>query len=271
MQIHLKVCPSVIINCPNKCGLANRPRSEINEHLPVCPKAGSACPFAEFGCIYTGGRENLQKHIKGQPVQHLSFLCDGVLELKTLLSHVQLNMEKMVRNMDIIHKRIDSLEKLYGAQFIWRIDNVRQKQNDARSGARSTIFSPPFLSGRHGYKLILSASLYGDGPVRGQQLSIFISIMRGEFDALLPWPFVHKVTFTLMDQNPNFDDRKHIAYVIKPHSSFENKPFLDRPISERNASFGAQKFCELEVAEKYVKDDVMYIKCNIDTENMVVL
>lgn len=47
--------------------------------------------------------------------------------------------------------------------MIWRIDNVKQKQNEARSGARTTIFSNPFMTGRHGYKMLLSASLYGDG------------------------------------------------------------------------------------------------------------
>lgn len=78
----------MLINCPNMCGLENRPRGEIQEHLPTCPKAGSGCPFAEFGCDYTGGREHLQQHIKEQPVKHLSYLCDGVLDLKVFSINV---------------------------------------------------------------------------------------------------------------------------------------------------------------------------------------
>lgn len=31
-------------------------------------------------------------------------------------------------------------------------------------------------------------------------MSVFVGIMRGEYDALLEWPFTHKVTITLMDQ-----------------------------------------------------------------------
>ncbi|KAH7724375.1 Protein TRF-1 [Aphelenchoides avenae] len=271
VKFHLKVCPSMLINCPNMCGLENRPRGEIQEHLPTCPKAGSGCPFAEFGCDYKGGREHLQQHIKEQPVKHLSYLCDGVLDLKQLLGHVQLNMEKMDRNMNTLQTRISSLEKLYGAQFIWRVDDVKAKQNEAQGGTRTTVFSAPFLSGRHGYKLILSMSLWGDGPVRGKYISVYISIMKGEFDSLLPWPFVHKVTFTLMDQNPVLDEREHMVYVVKPSSEAANRPYLARPIGERNASFGAQAFLPLEDLDKYVKDNKMFLKCNVDTEHMIML
>ena len=48
----------------------------------MCPKAGSACPFAEFGCVHKGERTTLQKHIREEPTRHLSLLCDGVIELK---------------------------------------------------------------------------------------------------------------------------------------------------------------------------------------------
>ncbi|TKR76893.1 hypothetical protein L596_017965 [Steinernema carpocapsae] len=271
IEVHRKVCPMVLISCPNQCELLERPREEINLHLATCPKVGSSCPFAEFGCTYMGGRELLQKHMKEEPIRHLSLLCDGVLELKSLVSHMHLNMEKMIRNMQKLQTKSDILEKLYGSQLVWRIDNVRQKQNEARSGTRTTVFSTPFMSGRHGYKLIASVALYGDGPMRGQYLSVFIGIMKGEYDAILAWPFVHKVTFTLMDPNPNVEERNNVIYVVKPSSSRENRPYLDRPISERNASFGAQKFCDLEVLDNYVRDDVLYIKINVDTEHMVVL
>ncbi|KAE9551802.1 hypothetical protein FO519_004973 [Halicephalobus sp. NKZ332] len=271
LKTHLKVCPSFKVDCPNNCGFKNRPRSEVDEHLSECPKAGSVCPFGEFGCNYTGGRENLQKHIKEQPVKHLSFLRDGVLDFKFLLSTVQLNSEKLTRNIELLSVKVNTLEKLYGAQFIWRIENVKQKQQEARSGNQKVIFSAPFFSGRHGYKLILSASLFGDGPVRGKFMSVFISIMKGDFDSLLPWPFVHKVTFTLMDQNPDLEKRNHVGYVVKPNASIENKAFLDRPNSDRNASFGAQKFCDLIAVKNYVRDDVMFIKCNVDTQNMIIL
>lgn len=86
----------------------------------------------------------------------------------------------MIRNSDVLQGRvdwefvqlksfslqIDALEKLYGAQYIWRIDNYRKRFEEAHSNKKPMIFSPPFLSGRHGYKMTVSAALFGDGPGR---------------------------------------------------------------------------------------------------------
>ncbi|GMT18909.1 hypothetical protein PFISCL1PPCAC_10206 [Pristionchus fissidentatus] len=271
MTVHLKVCLSVPVKCPNQCGVESILREELANHLPVCPQAGNACPFAEWGCEYAGGRQMLQKHIKEEPIRHLTYLCDGVIELKAMLAFMQLNTEKMIRTIGTLECKSSNLEKMYGAQLVWRLDNIQQRQNEAKSGARSTIFSIPFVSSRHGYKMCLSACLYGDGPVRGHYFSVYVTILRGEYDALLQWPFTHKVTVSLMDQNGLEKDRVNIDYVIRPMASRENKVFLDRPTSERNASFGAQKLCLLETLITYIQDDSIFLKCVVDTETMPIL
>lgn len=65
-------------------------------------------------------------------------------------------------------------------------------------------------------------------------------------------------------QNPDLDARNDIEYVIQPTPIAAHKPFLDRPIGERNASFGAVRFCELSIVERYIRDDVMFLKVNVD-------
>lgn len=106
---------------------------------------------------------------------------------------------------------------------------------------------------------------------RGKFLSIFVCICRGEYDALLPWPFCHRISFTLIDQCQNPAARRNVTYAIKPNTMKENKPFLGRPIGERNASFGAQKFVELDIVKSmdYIRDDCMFIKCTIDSDQMI--
>lgn len=55
--------------------------------------------------------------------------------------------------------------------------------------------APPaaFYTAKYGYKLCLRLYLNGDGSGKKTHLSLFIVIMRGEYDALLPWPFRNKV------------------------------------------------------------------------------
>jgi TNF receptor-associated factor 4 len=104
-------------------------------------------------------------------------------------------------------------------------------------------------------------------------MSVFVGLLKGDYDVLLSWPFSHRVTFTLLDQCQDPAGRHNISYTVKPNTTKENRPFLGRPTSERNASFGAQKFCELSLLEKldYVRDDIMFIKVQVDTEDMTPL
>ena len=62
-----------------------------------------------------------------------------------------------------IEGKVEALEKLYGSQMVWKIDGYEEKMADATAGKKQTLFSPPFLTSRHGYKMALSACLYGDG------------------------------------------------------------------------------------------------------------
>lgn len=107
--------------------------------------------------------------------------------------------------------------------------------------------------------------------VKGKYVSIFICVYRGDYDALLVWPFSHRVTFTLLDQNEDVNNRHPITYALKPNVCKENKPFLERPIGERNASFGCPKFVDLNAMTKsnYVKDDTIFIKVEVDSDEMV--
>jgi TNF receptor-associated factor 4 len=63
---------------------------------------------------------------------------------------------------------------------------------------------------------------------------------------------------------------QRVCIQVKPNAIKENRAFLGRPTSERNASFGAQQFCELTMLEKldYVRDDTMFIKVQIDMDEM---
>lgn len=104
---------------------------------------------------------------------------------------------------------------------------------------------------------------------KGKFMSLYVCICKGEYDALLTWPFNHKIIFTLLDQSKNVLEQRPITYVIKPNTCKENFSFLGKPFTERNASFGAQKFAELDLLSsfEYVIEDTMFIKVEIIFES----
>lgn len=52
--------------------------------------------------------------------------------------------------------------------------------------------------------MCIRAYLNGDGMGYKTHLSLFFVLMKGEFDALLKWPFDHKISMILVGKIVNF-------------------------------------------------------------------
>ena len=157
-----------------------------------------------------------------------------------------------------------SLASTHTGSFLWRIPEVARRRRDAIDGRIISIYSPHFYSGRNGYKMCIRAYLNGDGIGFSTHLSVFFVLMRGEYDPLLTWPFENKVSLVLVDQNL----RQHIVQTFKP--SPESSSF-QRPKSDMNVASGCPQFATLSVLNEgnYVKNDVLFLKCIIDTSKIV--
>ncbi|CAF0995607.1 unnamed protein product [Rotaria magnacalcarata] len=269
---HFSACSEFRIPCPNQCSTKNFPRSQLKNHLDTeCLKQEISCPFNDCGCEYRGYRAAFVQHMKESSDSHLSLAGKTISIQKQLIKLYEERSNEQKIYIDLLSRKVNALEKTYGAQYIWRIDNYHEKFQEAHTNKKPTLYSPRFLTSRHGYFLGLSICLFGDGKAKGKYVSLFICIHRGDYDALLSWPFSHRVTFTLLDQNEDVNNRRHLNCSVKPNVCKENNPFLDRPIAERNASFGCPRFAELDAMTKcnYVKDDAIFIKVELDSEEMI--
>jgi len=85
--------------------------------------------------------------------------------------------------------------------------------------------------------------------------------MRGEYDAILEWPFHLKVTFSLISE----DDQHHFTNVFWPDT--RSKCF-QRPRLAMNEAYGIEKFISLDEfqqnQDQYVRDDTMFVKIEVD-------
>lgn len=77
--------------------------------------------------------------------------------------NLQLDWEDEQRFVDITEYRVRALGVIFSNHLIWRIDNVKYHIQKAKDGVEPSIFSPPFYTGKHGYKLALSFVWRGDG------------------------------------------------------------------------------------------------------------
>ena len=154
----------------------------------------------------------------------------------------------------------------YNGTFIWKIPEVRKRRGEARSGRTISLYSAPFYTSRHGYKMCLRLYLNGDGNGTGSHLSFFFLLMKGEYDALLLWPFKQLVTMMLVDQRQP-GNKNDISHSFKPDFV---SPSFQQPSHDMNVASGCPKFAPLSILDdsSYIKDDTMFLKCIVDTTGM---
>nr|XP_006820836.1 PREDICTED: TNF receptor-associated factor 2-like [Saccoglossus kowalevskii] len=162
--------------------------------------------------------------------------------------------------------RIHSLEMTsYNGILLWKISDFARKRRDAISGRALSIYSPYFFTDRHGYKLCARIYLNGDGMGKGNHVSLFFVVMKGEYDAILKWPFRQKVTLMWLDQS----NREHVIDAFRPDPSSTS---FKRPKEHMNIASGCPLFMPLNTIDtpgrQYVKDDVAFIKIIVDTTDM---
>ena len=151
----------------------------------------------------------------------------------------------------------------YDGQLLWKISDYARRRNEAVTGQQVSFFSPCFCTSRYGYKMCARIYLNGNGMGRGTHISLLFVVMRGQYDALLRWPFRQKVTFMLLDQ----DNVEHVidAFIPDPSSSS-----FQRPREDMNIASGCPMFCSQAELNNhaYVRDDTMFLKIIVDTSDL---
>ncbi|XP_070570590.1 TNF receptor-associated factor 2-like isoform X2 [Ptychodera flava] len=162
--------------------------------------------------------------------------------------------------------RIQSLEMAsYDGILTWKITDFGRKRRDAISGRTLSLYSPYFFTSRFGYKMCARIYLNGDGMGKGNHVSLFFVVMKGEFDAILKWPFRQKVTFMWIDQN----NREHMIDAFRPDP---NSSSFKRPTGDMNIASGCPLFMPLSMLESsqhaYVKDNTAFLRVIVDTHDL---
>ncbi|XP_006824647.2 TNF receptor-associated factor 1-like [Saccoglossus kowalevskii] len=148
----------------------------------------------------------------------------------------------------------------YNGTFIWKIDKVASKCYNARSILRS----PQFHTSHNGYKMCVLLELNDENNRQNATMSLYFTLMKGTCDANLEWPFKHKVTFMLLNQNE--DD--HIADTFQPNLTSAT---FQRPVSEMNIATGCPSFTNLMLQlgdVRYIQNDEMFLKIIVDISDL---
>ncbi|UJR25994.1 hypothetical protein I4U23_007341 [Adineta vaga] len=240
-------------------------QSELSETVNVLSECVS--------CIHD---DNIQiQHNVTQLDNNICTLQNHVQTLKSSIDETNQYIESSQMNQNVLQTEMESLKEKVteltsqssnDGTYIWKITDIAQKINDAVADRQTSIYSPPFYSSPNGYKMCMRLYINGDGQARRTHLSLFFVVLRGDYDAILQWPFSFKITFCLYDQT---NKQQHIIESFRPDIRSNS---FQRPRSSMNIASGVPRFCPLTHIQQdnnpYVRDDCMFIRCMVEFANM---
>lgn len=208
-------------------------------------------------------RKQVESHLQSAVGLHLDLACvklnktekklnDADARLKTTeakldATEVKLNStvaklnDTEVKSNDTqnkLEKTTKLVEELGTSMFIWKIDYFSNILWRAKTREEEIIYSASFYTDRtdsYGYKLKVKCYPNCHWMGRNNCLLVCIVIMKGEYDAMLPWPFKKKVTLTLIDQQEDPLKRENKTHQLTAECSA--RPTQDEYIIARCPQF----------------------------------
>ena len=187
---------------------------------------------------------------------HLSLMCQLALSQEQRISELS--------------TQLDLLSQVTDGSMLWKIPNVASRLVCTANEVDTEVLSPPFYTGRCGYRMRASAFLSGNGSGEGTHISLYIHMLTGEYDNLLEWPFRQPISFWLLDQCSDPEKRSHVLESFTPNPSWKH---FQRPRKDiQSMGFGYPKFAAHDTLRSgtFIKDDTVFIKIEVDAVSFIV-
>lgn len=258
-QSHLAACTKFPLKC-TKCGLRDIPREKLKSHIhDECTKTEVECEYKNVGCKAVFLRSDAKFHSESEVESHLALALRGLeatqIQVRALLSLVKDQSQQI--------KRLEKMTKNY-APYIWKIPDFQAVYDRAVTGEQETVLSEPFYLYKNGYKLRIKLMPNGGNTlhtkvnkeVKGKFLSVYVKVVPGEYDSILPWPLKEKLCITLIDQQVYNGERVNISELI----DFEKANWC-QPFEETDVGLGFSKFVHQTSLQtrSYLKNNTIFI------------
>ena len=204
---HFTVCEEMPLPCPGRCGRSQLVRREMDHHLSEdCPNELVPCTFAIAGCQQIVKRKDLQQHLQDKD-KHLvlssyvtqSFLLQYLAYAAKYGSHGNMQAPLLplpfctwLQNTPTCYPRPPWVIKMEGFQ------EKKEKKEEWHSDPVHSHFG--------GYKMCLKLFANGNKLAQGTHVSLYITLMRGDNDDNLKWPFKGTIKVSLLNQ---LEDGQH--------------------------------------------------------------
>ena len=288
LEEHVTTCKFTLLPCPKECKddsdkVKQFARKDLDKHLEEdCPNRDYSCEHcgekgtyvsiqvhdetcekkevtcSSDGCSEKMQRQNIPYHI-ATTCEHAVILCKYVsigceteLKRKDMAAHEQDSDVHLYIAMDKLNRIIANEQAL----------KFRLTDFEVTKGNNESVESPPYYTSCIGYHMGIDVVPNGYGDGEGSHVSVFATFLEGDNDTELEWPFIGKITFTLLNQ---LEDKNHhqltvstiAANDIQVGGSWGYPKFITHSALGYNADKNTQ----------FLKDDTLYFRMTVRHAN----
>ncbi len=184
-QKHINICPKLIIACSNapSCKISFERENKLH-HLSTCKYEMIHCKYREIECKTMLMRKDIPEHENNYET-HIVGAMATVLSLK--------------KQSSLLTSRLHSLNTKDQKTFKMPLFTQTKEK-------KIKFLSDPFYTHPNGYKMVFCVDANGCGTYEGTHVSVWVVLMRGDYDEQLEFPFKGTVTFELLNQ---LEDNNH--------------------------------------------------------------
>ena len=241
---HWRMCEKYPLPCPNNCGEVDIERRYMEKHKLDCSLQKRDCEFSFAGCTQCLNSGDMSEHLANSVQYHLSIMSKQCSDLSQMLprefrSQIEKKMESKdteIKSLKLKLKENDDEISLLRAKVASLEDELDDIKIDCFN-LKSAIFIPPFeflmtefrkhklnqeqwLSPAFythfgGYKLCITVDANGSEEGHGSYVSVYVNLMKGEYDNHLKWPFTGSISIQLCNQREdrgNFEEQIMFTY-----------------------------------------------------------
>lgn len=191
---HIENCAVSFISCPNSCrdysGARKLKRKSVAAHMAEdCPEQELDCPYLEYGCTIPVKRNMMEMHERDQVHKHFKLSMDG---LKTSLNNQLSKNSDLQKENEMLRSNFEKVISIINKSkgiLEMKIEGVKTKIH-----MREKSESDPFYVGLYKCQLHIQWDCEDRGYV-----GCFISILQGNSDDVLTWPFRYRATIVLIN------------------------------------------------------------------------
>ena len=266
---HFTACKSFPLTCPAGCD-NHLLRWQMASHLAGCAEELVPCMYASIGCQEVIRRRQLQAHVDNQKDDHFQKAMEMVTQLGRAVTELSMSMRLIANGGATLDTNclplpfrpwLQNTPTCYPRPlWVTKMNGFQAKKNKAEEWC-----SGPVYSHFGGYKMCVRVYANGNGEGKGTHVSVFVSLMRGDNDNILKWPFKGTIKVSLLNQLE--DGQHHTREPWSPDDDVTEDTSGRVTAGEKANGWGFSKFIPYQDLSykgdkncQYLKDNTLFFR-----------